>query len=180
MNRITSGDILHVEPLTQEVLDENGRVVDSFTKQYFLDKSNRLTLTIEETAESFKRRTTSSDAFRHGTVKVPSEFEAAAILFSVSTLKTHTLKMLKEVTSIHLGIPPQYFRFYVKDTWSARKLLKDPSKKLGVALATFDEKTATQMFLEILQAPEDLKKVIYLLLCFFFFASLFFFLALKI
>jgi len=159
---VISGDILHVEPKSKEhLVGEKGKITFSFTELYYTEKHNKLTVSVSETSSSFKRRNKDFDQKEIKKIQVsenPNEWKVQKIGFKVATNKTHTLANLKTVVALKIGIDPRRLRILDKDAPGEGRLLKDLTAKLGSILFRFGNRASTDLGVEILEQPEDLKK----------------------
>lgn len=155
---IISGDIIHFEPIS---LENKGSSYLHLTENYYFEKSNDLTVEVEEIQK--KKNVKPSDDNREENFKVNGESKAAPpdTKFKIMTNKSHTLAMLKEIIGIKLGIEPKKLRVYAKDPHGFNdlgKLLKNSEAKLGTLLEKGSSKINSNLAVEKLDEPEDLRK----------------------
>jgi hypothetical protein len=96
--------------------------------------------------------------------KLLDKWEDKKINLTISTNKKYTFLKLKESISLEIGIEPRRFRIFKKEHNTNLKLLKDNTKILEELLKKSKFSKADDIIcelgIEILDQPEDLKKVI--------------------
>lgn len=130
-----SGDIIHVEPLVEQHVDKESNIIFSFTKQYFIEKNNKIIVNIEEPQKFFERRKKNTkeketDEANCNFNKLLDKWEDKKINLTISTNKKYTFLKLKESISLEIGIEPRRFRIFKKEHNTNLKLLKDNTKIL--------------------------------------------------
>lgn len=170
---------MHVEPLSPEHYGNppSNKIVFTFINQYFQERHNKLVVNVTETVASFKRRVRwkangSAEAKENkkekektkiGVSSNPADWNTHCIGFTVVTNKGHTFKQLKDIISSHINIQPQRIRVYDKEShdYEEGRLLKDQNAKLGSLFQRSNSsKISTELAIEILDEPEDLRKVL--------------------
>lgn len=161
---------MHVEPLSPDhAFDKTGKPTVSLTDRYYAERRNELVLEFEETQNSFKRRTTPKKSTDDPMGEEPvnlyptrEEWKDTKIAFKIASNKTHTFKQLKGILSLKTGVDMRKLRVYAKDTpgYGEGRLLKDLNGQIGSMLQRFSgSKVTTELAIEILDHPEDLRKV---------------------